>query len=443
MSKGSKSKSPKAEREQGRGVMEKPESPVPVSSLPLVVRWFLSKRVRHATAMMKHVRRLVSAQRDILKPDAVEEITRSLQETRNALQRGMAGDPLENQLASLEKTASSRLKPYPNASLRENIEVVLVALAVAMGIRTFFLQPFKIPTGSMQPTLYGVTSVPDFSRLPHWLDSQSPEVQEQIQARDHLEFPSGWQRIKDWFQGISYLSITAENDGVIESIRPPFRLAIFSLWQKLRIAGDNRMLFFPPDYGQQTLETRAGIRVGTLVRKGQEIVRMKIQSGDHLFVDRLTYNFRKPKRGEIIVFETAGTKVPMKDTFYIKRLVALGGETVQIGDDRHLRINGERLDASTPHFENVYAFDPNAPPADSVYSGHVNQTIADGIPLAPLFRDENSKFVVPEGTLMVMGDNTMNSQDSRVWGEFPASKVIGKYFFVYWPLTERFGWGQR
>jgi len=60
-------------------------------------------------------------------------------------------------LARLEKTANKWLKPYPNSALRENIEVALVAIAVAMAIRTFFLQPFKIPTGSMQPTLYGVT----------------------------------------------------------------------------------------------------------------------------------------------------------------------------------------------------------------------------------------------------------------------------------------------
>jgi signal peptidase I len=40
-----------------------------------------------------------------------------------------------------------------------------------------------------------------------------------------------------------------------------------------------------------------------------------------------------------------------------------------------------------------------------------------------------------------MGDNTLNSSDSRYWGDFPEEKVIGKSFFVYWPLTERFGWG--
>jgi signal peptidase I len=44
---------------------------------------------------------------------------------------------------------------------------------------------------------------------------------------------------------------------------------------------------------------------------------------------------------------------------------------------------------------------------------------------------------------MVMGDNTCNSSDSRVWGSFPTGNVIGKYFFVYWPFTGRFGWGNR
>jgi len=40
----------------------------------------------------------------------------------------------------------------------------------------------------------------------------------------------------------------------------------------------------------------------------------------------------------------------------------------------------------------------------------------------------------------VMGDNTMNSLDSRYWGDFPATSIIGKSFFVYWPITSRFGW---
>lgn len=152
----------------------------------------------------------------------------------------------------------------------------------------------------------------------------------------------------------------------------------------------------------------------------------------------MTYNFRPPERGEIIVFETKGIDNLPQDQFYIKRLVALGGERVQLGEDRHLIINGKRLDASTPHFENVYGFNPKEPPRDSHYSGHVNLPY-----LAPYFQDHPDGVMVAPNHFMVMGDNTMNSLDSRAWGDFPASNVIGKAFFVYWPITDRFGWGNR
>jgi signal peptidase I len=133
-----------------------------------------------------------------------------------------------------------------------------------------------------------------------------------------------------------------------------------------------------------------------------------------------------------------------RDQFYIKRLVALGGERVQIGDDRHLRINGKRLDSTTPHFEFLYGFDPKDPPQQSQYSGHVNQKIAslhNGA--APLFPDQDTAYDVPADNFMVMGDNTLNSLDSRFWGSFPSQYVIGKAFCVYWPITSRFGWGYR
>jgi signal peptidase I len=138
------------------------------------------------------------------------------------------------------------------------------------------------------------------------------------------------------------------------------------------------------------------------------------------------------------VFETTGISALPQDQFYIKRLVALGGERVQIGDDRHLVVNGERLDASTPHFENVYSFDPNQPARESQYSGHVKLAY-----LAPLFTDRAEGVSVSPDHFMVMGDNTLNSRDSRDWGDFPSKNVIGKSFFVYWPITDRFGWGHR
>jgi len=169
-------------------------------------------------------------------------------------------------------------------------------------------------------------------------------------------------------------------------------------------------------------------------------------------VDRLTYNFRKPTRGEIIVFETQGitnlnafgiNQMP-QDQFYIKRLVVLPGEKVQIGNDRHLVINDRRLDASTPRFENVYGFDPKMPPAQSQFSGHLNGAVASTYGFyfdMPYFPNADTVYHNDGNSYMVMGDNTCNSSDSRVWGSFPAQNVIGKSFFVYWPITQRFGWG--
>jgi signal peptidase I len=106
------------------------------------------------------------------------------------------------------------------------------------------------------------------------------------------------------------------------------------------------------------------------------------------------------------------------------------------------------LDSSTPHFEKVYSFDPKLPPLESHYSGHVNDKVAHKFyprmyGSMPLFPDENAVFTVEPDHYIVMGDNTMNSLDSRYWGDFPATNVIGRSFFVYWPLSDRFGWGYR
>jgi signal peptidase I len=160
----------------------------------------------------------------------------------------------------------------------------------------------------------------------------------------------------------------------------------------------------------------------------------------------LTYNFRRPNRGEIIVFSSEGIPGLIPNTHYIKRLVAVGGDHVRIGNDRHLILNGEHLDASTPGFENVYSFDPKRPPRADEFSGHVNDYVArrNGLwSIAPLFPDEAQEFVVPHNRYLAFGDNTMNSKDGRDWGAFPREKVVGKAAFVFWPISNRFGWGFR
>jgi signal peptidase I len=388
----------------------------------MILQWFLSKTVRQATAMRKHVQKLLDHQRDILSPQAIEAIRTAMENCRKAVAEGADKAALEKQMEDLEKAANKWLKPYPSAAWRENVEVLLVALAVAMGIRTFFLQPFKIPTGSMQPTLYGVTS-------------------ENLINEPNVQIPTGLTRVREWFEGVSYIHLVAENDGPLQSVEPPVRILIFNIWQKVVAAGKTYIIWFPPDYGAPpagSLEGRAGLHRDQFFHKGEDIVKLKVSAGDHLFVDRITYNFRPPKRGEIIVFETKGIDNLPQDQFYIKRMVARGGDRVQLADDRHLILNGKRLDASTPHFENVYSFNPKEPPLDSHYSGHVNFPY-----LTPYFQGKPDGVVVAPDHFMVMGDNTMNSYDSRAWGDFPANNVIGKSFFVYWPITDRFGWGNR
>jgi signal peptidase I len=420
----------------------------------MALRWLFSKTVREARAVHKHYRRLLAAQCDILPPGAIAPVQLKLNELDAAIQEGHPGR-INIKAEELQFAANECLKPYPHPVWRENVEVLLVAVAVAMSIRTFLLQPFKIPTGSMQPTLYGVTSTPDFSRIDYWQPNRAKvlaQVNEQIALRHRLQIPPVWERCRQWFTGNSYLELVAKNDGELQAIDPPVHFLI-NIRQTLWIGGVAHTLWFPPDLGEAPLAVRAGLQVrteshsGQFFHQGDEVLKMCVQAGDHLFVDRVTYNFRPPKRGEIIVFTTAGTRIEDQNEFYIKRLTVLPGERVQIGDDRHLIINGRRLDAATPHFGKVYGFDPAQPPAKSRYSGHVNGATAekDGLypNLAPLFPDAATVYTNAGDAYLVMGDNTCDSSDSRTWGPVPAGNVSGRAFFVYWPLTSRFGWGNQ
>jgi signal peptidase I len=151
-------------------------------------------------------------------------------------------------------------------------------------------------------------------------------------------------------------------------------------------------------------------------------------------VDRLTYNFRRPQRGEIIVFKTRDIPIPGQtaDQFYIKRLIGLPGESISIGDDRHVRVNGVRLDASTPHFKNVYGFDPNTRARESHYSGHVLDSRSH-------LKTSADKLIVRDKHYTVFGDNALNSADSRFWLDFPEQNIMGQAWLVYWPYSSRFG----
>jgi signal peptidase I len=412
----------------------------------MILRWFISRIVRQAVDLRKHVLRLARAQSDLLAPQASEKIQAAAATLRDALRTGADATQLQARMKDLEEVANKWLQPYPHRATRENIEVILVAIAVAMAIRTFFLQPMKIPTGSMQPTLYGITC-------------------ENLKDKPGFQVPRGldW-FVQKFFYGTTYYHVVAKCDGAIEAIDAPREAypwvrAIPGLgklrWfkkQEFRVGNQIHKVNAPPSYlparpgvpSDYLVFHYSGVDPGHSFRKGDDVIKLKVVAGDHLFVNRMTYNFRHPKRGEIIIFETTGIPNLQQDTFYIKRMVAQGGDQVQIGDDQHLILNGNRLDASTPHFEFVYTFNPT--PREYAYFGHLNEVTGERFNragIAPLFHSQSNLFQVRPDHYLVMGDNTMNSYDSRYWGDFPREKVIGKSGFVYWPISSRFGWAHQ
>ncbi len=450
-------------------------------------RWLTSRKIRMAVQMRHQIRKHLNAQRDLLSAEAVRGLEEAIEKSAEAIRHGAIPGDIQSTMQALEASANQWLRPYRSAGIRENVEMFLVVAAALMGFRTFFFQPMAIPTGSAQPTFYGVTS-------------------ENLQGKTEAVIPSRFKRwYFSWVKGEKYYHITAKNSGRFKIIdEKPQKLFPFISRQRFQIGDRKYTVWFPPKRisFSQDLWYYAGLRSypysregdeAINFREGDEVIKIKVTSGDHLFVNRFIYNFRRPRRGETIVFKSTNLPGLTPNTHYIKRLVALGGEKISIGDDRLIRINGQSLDASTPGFEFVYNFNPNKPPQKDVYSGHVNGTLErrlknwkhrdgtmagwrkmqehfkkkgphkckqfDGesfrVSLALNFPDANTKLTVRKNHYLAFGDNTMNSQDSRVWpsgdddynsdqqGGFPRENVIGKSAFVFWPISERFGWHTR
>ena len=128
--------------------------------------------------------------------------------------------------------------------------------------------------------------------------------------------------------------------------------------------------------------------------------------GDYIFVNKLAYQYgSSPQVGDIVVFKYPNN--PQKD--FIKRVVALPGQTVQIAD-KVLYVDEQVAEI----------------PA---HSKHVDKRI---IPGDLSFRDNFGPYLVPAGQFFVMGDNRDDSRDSRFWGPVPEENVKGKAVLVYW-----------
>ena len=143
-------------------------------------------------------------------------------------------------------------------------------------------------------------------------------------------------------------------------------------------------------------------------------MRPTLMEGDRILVSKYRYGpkipfthhrlpgFTKPQRGDVIVF--IYPEDPTKD--FIKRLIAVGGETVEIGEGR-IYVNGKALEGAL--FQKVYYYNRGI-------HGRVGH-----------------KIKVPQNHCFVLGDNSASSRDSRYWGFVSQDMVIGRAELIYWP----------
>ena len=118
-------------------------------------------RVLQAREEHKQINKHLLAQRDLLKPKATEALQESLDqlqtEFKGRIIRTKDATALKEARENVFKTASETLH-LPDSAGRDLVETFLLVATLVLAFRTFFFQPFKIPTGSMQPTLYGITA---------------------------------------------------------------------------------------------------------------------------------------------------------------------------------------------------------------------------------------------------------------------------------------------
>jgi signal peptidase I len=371
-----------------------------------MLSFFAPGYVKEARLVLKNARKLLHYKQDILSADSVADFQGTIASLEKAVHdRDRAA--VEAAAQQLDKQWSQYLPPAADAGWRENCEVFLVAIVIAIGVRSFFLQPFTIPTGSMWPTLDGIVGRPS--------EQATPNIGTQV-----FDFV---------MRGRNYVNVMAKSNDVVTGMAERKMLFFFTLTD-VRCDNDSYTIWAPID----TLRRDFKVNVGNSYQTGQIIARGSIDAGDHVFVDKVSYNMHLPHRGEVFVFSTRG--IPRIEhqlqqqgvegsQFYIKRLAGTPGDTLRV-DSPLLYMNGEL--AQEFGFRRVMS-------AIDSYRGYSNPSPLDAFFLT----SPDATFTVPAEHYFAMGDNSFNSFDSRYWGPVPQENLMGRGLFVYWPFLPHWG----
>lgn len=148
--------------------------------------------------------------------------------------------------------------------------------------------------------------------------------------------------------------------------------------------------------------------------------------GDHVWVSRLEYSSSAPRRGDVVVFKTKGLPLVHQDSYFVKRVVGLPGETVGI-DPPFVTVNGTRM-AEPPIFRRIAA-------RKGGYCGY----IAAGTHMSNSFclATPTDRVTLGPTEYLVLGDNSTNSFDGRYYGPVQRNAIIGKVVCIYAPADRK------
>ncbi|MCB1078377.1 MAG: signal peptidase I [Verrucomicrobiae bacterium] len=376
-----------------------------------------AKHLKEAKLLLKGVTKFLRYNDDLISPENKAKIAQHEAAFRSAMEKpDIPVKELEELAGQLTKACEKSVPGYKPSAIRENIEVIFVAVVIAMGIRAYFAQPFKIPTGSMQPTLNGVIAYPHDS------------INSNHDYATSEDSPSAGRRLWEWFwYGRTWVNLVAEDDDIVLLRHGPGGFeekTSFKFFTYTRIPMQSgRAHKIPGTIAKVQDLINPRLFLNPIVKKGDVIAKGFVDTGDQVIVDKFSYHWIKPKRDDVFVFTTndipyiqAGIDPRMGSQHYIKRLAGTPGDHLQVKNGK-LYINGEV--APEPGFQKVMS-------KENGYRGYSNQGVHLDVQLEP-----NQYFA--------MGDNSYNSSDSRTWGHVPDKNIVGRAVFVYLPFGHHFG----
>ena len=402
---------------------------------PKTPAMFTPKWKKEALHLVKGAKKFVDYKRDLLNPERVAEIDSRRADLLAAIKTGELPKVNEasKQLRNICENSLPREKPL--GWLEENVEVMFVAIVIALGLRAYYLQPFRIPTGSMQPTLNGIIATP----LPveKWPSLPQRMLEKALRGRSYVRVVNDQDR---------HLAIT--KDGRVD-IQDTQYMHFFSR-AELHFTDSPPLLLPAPSNPVSQIGLNSAIQIagrnGGLLPKGTVICEGIVDSGDLVLVDKFSYHFRNPKRGEVFVFDTIGIEGIQKrsgeqgaGSHYIKRLCGVPGDTLSI-QSPNLLVDGKIAQEfgiqRVIHGEGPYQINSTgyvlADPREALHHGKLmTQYLAK--PGSTLSLSATAAPGLKE--YAALGDNTGNSLDSRYWGTVKEYNLVGPALFSLWPIT--------